>query len=95
MYGTLIGFAGRGEMIPNERTYCDLDPDIVDQWASQSCGSHWQWSDNEIKMAKDMRRQGDRGERRRYLFASLMQTIHMASPMVVSSFTRSDRADGD
>ena len=28
MYGTFIGFAGRGEMIPNENSYCDLDPDI-------------------------------------------------------------------
>ena len=26
-YGTYIGFAGRGEMIPNENSYCDIDPD--------------------------------------------------------------------
>ena len=53
-YGTYIGFAGRGEMIPNENSYCDIDPDIVDQWGIPVLRFHWQWSDNEIKMAKDM-----------------------------------------
>ena len=54
MYGTFIGFAGRGEMIPNEKSYCDIDPDTVDQWGIPVLRFHWQWSDNEIKMAKDM-----------------------------------------
>jgi choline dehydrogenase-like flavoprotein len=54
MYGAFIGFAGRGEMIPNERSYCDLDPDVVDQWGIPVLRFHWQWGDNEIKMAKDM-----------------------------------------
>ena len=27
-YGTYIGFAGRGEMIPNQNSYCEIDPDI-------------------------------------------------------------------
>jgi len=54
MYGTFIGFAGRGEMIPNERSYCDLDPSVVDKWGIPVLRFHWQWGDNEIKMAKDM-----------------------------------------
>jgi choline dehydrogenase-like flavoprotein len=54
-YGTVIGFAGRGEMIPNENCYCDLDPDTVDQWGIPVLRFHWKWSDNEIKMARDMR----------------------------------------
>jgi choline dehydrogenase-like flavoprotein len=54
MYGTFIGFEGRGEMIPNEHCYCDIDPDTVDQWGIPVLRFHWQWSDNEIKMAKDM-----------------------------------------
>ena len=53
-YGTFIGFEGRGEMIPNEHCYCDIDPDTVDQWGIPVLRFHWQWSDNEIKMAKDM-----------------------------------------
>ena len=54
MYGTYIDFSGRGEMIPNENSYCDIDPDTVDQWGIPVLRFHWQWSDNEIKMAKDM-----------------------------------------
>jgi len=53
-YGTVIGMAGRGEMIPNEETYCEIDPDIVDQWGIPVLRFHFKWSDNEIRMAKDM-----------------------------------------
>jgi choline dehydrogenase-like flavoprotein len=53
-YGTYIGFAGRGEMIPNENSYCDIDPDTADEWGIPVLRFHWQWTDNEIKMAKDM-----------------------------------------
>jgi choline dehydrogenase-like flavoprotein len=53
-YGTYIGFAGRGEMIPNPNSYCELDPAVVDQWGIPVLRFHWAWSDNEIKMAKDM-----------------------------------------
>src|ERR1700690_580107 len=53
-YGSYIGFAGRGEMIPNERSYCDLDPDTVDQWGISVLRFHWQWGENDIRMAKDM-----------------------------------------
>jgi choline dehydrogenase-like flavoprotein len=53
-YGTYIGFAGRGEMIPNENCYCEIDPAVVDQWGIPVLRFHWKWSDNEIKMAKDM-----------------------------------------
>src|SRR5206468_190615 len=28
-YGTYIGFAGRGEMLPNPDTYCEIDPEVV------------------------------------------------------------------
>jgi hypothetical protein len=53
-YGTYIGFSGRGEMIPNENCYCEIDPSAVDQWGIPVLRFHWKWSDNEIKMAKDM-----------------------------------------
>jgi choline dehydrogenase-like flavoprotein len=53
-YGTYIGFSGRGEMIPNESSYCEIDPDTADEWGIPVLRFHWQWSDNEIKMAKDM-----------------------------------------
>ena len=53
-YGTFIGFGGRGEMIPNDNTYCDIDPNVVDQWGIPVLRFHFQWGENEIKMAKDM-----------------------------------------
>jgi choline dehydrogenase-like flavoprotein len=53
-YGTYIGFAGRGEMIPNQNSYCDIDPETADEWGIPVLRFHWEWSDNEIKMAKDM-----------------------------------------
>lgn len=53
-YGAFIGFGGRGEMIPNEKTYCEIDPSVVDQWGIPVLRFHFQWGENEIKMAKDM-----------------------------------------
>jgi choline dehydrogenase-like flavoprotein len=53
-YGAFIGLAGRGEMIPNENTYCDLDPNVVDEWGIPVLRFHFQWGENEIKMARDM-----------------------------------------
>ncbi len=53
-YGTSIGFAGRGEMIPNENCYCEIDPTVVDKWGIPVLRFHWQWGDNEMKMARDM-----------------------------------------
>jgi choline dehydrogenase-like flavoprotein len=53
-YGTFISFSGRGEMIPNDKSYCEADPYVVDQWGIPVLRFHWQWGENEIKMAKDM-----------------------------------------
>jgi choline dehydrogenase-like flavoprotein len=53
-YGNYIGFSGRGEMIPNADTYCEIDPNVVDKWGIPVLRFHFKWSDNEIKMAKDM-----------------------------------------
>jgi choline dehydrogenase-like flavoprotein len=53
-YGTFIGFSGRGEMIPSADTYCEIDPDVVDKWGIPVLRFHFKWSDNEIRMAKDM-----------------------------------------
>jgi choline dehydrogenase-like flavoprotein len=53
-YGTTIGFAGRGEMIPNPDSYCEIDPRVVDRWGIPVLRFHFAWGENEIKMAKDM-----------------------------------------
>ena len=54
LYGTSIGFAGRGEMIPNDDSYCEIDPDTVDQWGIPTLRFHWKWSDYEHKQVKHM-----------------------------------------
>jgi choline dehydrogenase-like flavoprotein len=54
MYGTYIGFSGRGEMIPNEKSFCELDPEVKDKWGIPVLRFHWQWGENELKMAADM-----------------------------------------
>src|SRR6201998_3568114 len=53
-YGTTIGFAGRGEMIPNADTYCEIDPDVVDEFGIPVLRFHFKWSDYELRQAKDM-----------------------------------------
>jgi choline dehydrogenase-like flavoprotein len=53
-YGNFISFSGRGEMIPNPDTYCEIDPAVVDKWGIPVLRFHFAWSDNELKMANDM-----------------------------------------
>jgi choline dehydrogenase-like flavoprotein len=53
-YGTLIGFSGRGEMIPNDKSYCELDSEVKDKWGIPVLRFHWEWGENEKKMAVDM-----------------------------------------
>lgn len=53
-YGSVVGFSGRGEMIPNDESYCEIDPDTVDRWGIPVLRFHWKWSDHEIKQVKHM-----------------------------------------
>ena len=53
-WGTSVGFSGRGEMIPNEDSYCELDPRMVDQWGIAVLRFHWKWSDHEHLQVKHM-----------------------------------------
>ncbi|GAC1651258.1 MAG: GMC family oxidoreductase [Gemmatimonadaceae bacterium] len=53
-YGARIGFAGRGEMIPNVDSYCEIDPAVVDQWGIPVLRFHWKWSDHERNQVKHM-----------------------------------------
>jgi choline dehydrogenase-like flavoprotein len=53
-YGATIGFSGRGEMIPNEKSYCEIDPDVVDRWGIPVLRFHFGHSEHELKMAQHM-----------------------------------------
>ena len=53
-YGATIGFSGRGEMIPNADTYCEIDPTVVDRWGIPVLRFHWKWTDHEYNQSKHM-----------------------------------------
>jgi choline dehydrogenase-like flavoprotein len=53
-YGAVVGFSGRGEQIPNEHCYCELDPEVVDQWGIPVLRFHWRWTDHEYRQVKHM-----------------------------------------
>ncbi|HTO72281.1 MAG TPA: GMC family oxidoreductase, partial [Gemmatimonadales bacterium] len=53
-YGATIGFSGRGEMVPNEKSYCEVDPDTVDQWGIPVLRFHWEWTDYEYNQVRHM-----------------------------------------
>jgi choline dehydrogenase-like flavoprotein len=54
IYGANVHFSGRGEMIPNEDSYCEIDPNVVDQWGIPVLRFHFKWSEDEIGQARHM-----------------------------------------
>jgi choline dehydrogenase-like flavoprotein len=54
LYGCDVGFSGRGEMIPNEGSYCEIDPNVVDEWGIPVLRFHFKWGQDEILQAKHM-----------------------------------------
>jgi choline dehydrogenase-like flavoprotein len=53
-YGATITFDGRGEMIPNDDTYCELDPAVVDRFGIPVLRFHWKWTDQEYNQVRHM-----------------------------------------
>src|SRR5690606_12150497 len=53
-YGATVGFSGRGEMVPNADSYCEVDPGTVDRWGIPVLRFHWRWSDHELNQARHM-----------------------------------------
>jgi choline dehydrogenase-like flavoprotein len=54
LYGATVNFAGRGEMIPNADSYCEIDPSVVDKWGIPVLRFHYKWSDYELNQVKHM-----------------------------------------
>jgi choline dehydrogenase-like flavoprotein len=52
LYGAFVGFSCRGEMIPNDNSYCEIDKDVVDEWGIPVLKFHFKWSEEEIQMVK-------------------------------------------
>ena len=53
-WGATIGFSGRGEMVTNESSYCEIDPEVVDQWGIPVLRFHWEHTDHEYLQVKHM-----------------------------------------
>jgi choline dehydrogenase-like flavoprotein len=53
-YGINANLSGRGEMIPNEQSFCEIDPDVKDKWGIPVLRFHWQWSDHELNQVRHM-----------------------------------------
>ncbi len=53
-FGTTIGFDGRGEMIPNDKSYCEIDPTVKDRYGIPVLRLNWQWTDHEHNQVKHM-----------------------------------------
>jgi choline dehydrogenase-like flavoprotein len=73
-YGTTIGFDGRGEMIPNEKSYCEIDPEKKDRYGIPVLRFHWEWSDHEINQVRHMQ------ETFRALIAEMGGTVNGPMP---------------
>jgi choline dehydrogenase-like flavoprotein len=55
-YGSFVWFDGRGEMIPNENSWCEIDPGVKDRWGIPVLRFHWKWSEHETRQAAHMQR---------------------------------------
>ena len=53
-YGATVNFAGRGEMIPNNDTYCEIDPQRRRCVRDSGPAVPRRFSDHEINQAKHM-----------------------------------------
>jgi choline dehydrogenase-like flavoprotein len=53
-FGSTISFNGRGEMIPNDDCYCELDPVAKDKWGIPVLRFHWKWGESETNQAAHM-----------------------------------------
>ncbi len=53
-YGSFVGFDGRGEMIPNEDSFCEIDPKVKDKWGISVLRFNWKFSEHETRQAAHM-----------------------------------------
>jgi choline dehydrogenase-like flavoprotein len=53
-YGATVGLSGRGEMIPNADSFCEIDSEVVDRYGIPVLRFHWKWSDHEYNQVKHM-----------------------------------------
>ena len=54
LYGSVVGFSGRGEPVALESNYCEIDPNVVDKYGIPVLRFRYEWSEHEILQAKHM-----------------------------------------
>jgi choline dehydrogenase-like flavoprotein len=54
-YGSYYYFLGNGEMIPNEESYCEIDPAMKDRWGIPVLRFHWKWGEYDLRRTAHMR----------------------------------------
>jgi choline dehydrogenase-like flavoprotein len=55
-YGSFVSFGAPGEMIPNDDTFCEVDPVVRDRWGIPVLRFHWAWSDYERRQGNHKRK---------------------------------------
>jgi choline dehydrogenase-like flavoprotein len=55
-YGSFVVYRSRGEMIPNEDCYCEIDREIKDKWGIPVLKFHWKWGESEIRQAAHLQK---------------------------------------
>jgi choline dehydrogenase-like flavoprotein len=55
-YGSFVYFDGRGEMIPNDQSFCEIDGSLKDKWGIPVLRFHWDWSEHERRQAAHMQK---------------------------------------
>ncbi len=53
-YGAVIGISGRGESVAMKDNYCEIDPNVVDEFGVPVLRFNYKWSDHERKQAQHM-----------------------------------------
>ncbi|MGK7369588.1 MAG: GMC family oxidoreductase [Candidatus Halalkalibacterium sp. M3_1C_030] len=53
-YGSVVGLSGRGESIGYEDNYCEIDPNVVDEWGIPVLRFNYNWSDQEYNQVRHM-----------------------------------------
>lgn len=56
LYGSIVSLSARGEMLPNSRSYCELDPTARDRWGLPVLRFHWHWGPEELAQLRHGKR---------------------------------------
>jgi choline dehydrogenase-like flavoprotein len=48
-YGTYFGLSLRGEMLPNDNCFMEIDENVNDKWGIPVVKFRWKWSEHELK----------------------------------------------